>query len=192
MADHGTLPSLAQKSAGSANSCRIWWWWWDYPLAVGIVHTLLEERPMNGSSLMKEHCLFCPRKSWGSHPVGRSLGKVFLCKRRRLPEGLGVSPHRKEPGGEGPSAWSSCPSSEPFSSSVGAQLELPCSFTSVVHHPFYFLCHLLLPTSFYLPNSQFPPGLSCTLTSQDGLHTWIQSPRPHSASCVYLRKRLTS
>lgn len=142
----GTLPSLAQKSAGSANSCRICCCCcccWDCPLAAGIVHTLLEERPMNGSSLMKEHCLFLPRKGWGSHPIGRSLGKLFLSKRRRLP------------GGEGPSAWPSCPSSEPFRftcrGSAGVAL---CSFSSV-RRSFYFLCQLLIPTSFHLPTASF-------------------------------------
>lgn len=60
-----------------------------------------------------------------------------------------------------------------------------------------FIIHFISFAIFCFPHplisqEPVPPGPSCTLKSQDRLHSWIQSPKPHSASCVYLRQRQTS
>lgn len=110
-----------------------------HPLAAGMVHTLLEER------LMKGPCPYSGRAGV-SHSIGRSLGKLFLPKFSQV--SLAV----------GPSAWPSCPSSEPLRLSLwisASDAVLPPRL-SIVHFLSYFLCPLLPPAPFRLPRANPP------------------------------------
>lgn len=75
--------------------------------------------------------------------MGRSLGKLFLSKHSQVTLGEGSFSLVQPPIFRALQAhlWDLC-------------WGHPCSSTPV-HHPFYFLYHLLLPASFYLPRANF-------------------------------------